>query len=74
LGGEGVLGRRFLQREKDLPVIPAKAGIHEHCRGKFGTGGVHGSRIKSGMTIYVHRLRSYAGQQPQDQRPDAHLP
>jgi hypothetical protein len=31
-------------------VIPAKAGIHEHGRPKIGRGGVHGSRVKPGMT------------------------
>jgi hypothetical protein len=31
-------------------VIPAKAGIHQHGGVRFGDGGVHGSRIKSGMT------------------------
>jgi hypothetical protein len=33
-----------------LSVIPAKAGIHEHERARPGIEGVHGSRIKSGMT------------------------
>jgi uncharacterized protein len=31
-------------------VIPAKAGIHEHRRWKFGMVRVHGSRIKPGLT------------------------
>jgi hypothetical protein len=31
-------------------VIPAEAGTHEHRRLKFETGGVHGSRVKPGMT------------------------
>jgi hypothetical protein len=32
-------------------VIPAKAGIHEHRRSSLNHDGVHGFRIKSGMTI-----------------------
>jgi hypothetical protein len=39
-------------------VIPAKAGIHEHGRSKFPPGGVHGSRVKPGMTsMWIVRLR-----------------
>ena len=32
-------------------VIPAKAGTREHGRWKFGSVGVPGSRIESGMTV-----------------------
>jgi hypothetical protein len=31
-------------------VIPAQAGIHEHGGVRFGCGGVHGFRVKPGMT------------------------
>jgi hypothetical protein len=31
-------------------VIPAKAGIHEHGRIRSCEGGVHGFRVKPGMT------------------------
>ena len=31
-------------------VIPAEAGIHEHGGSKWNENGVHGFRIKSGMT------------------------
>jgi hypothetical protein len=32
-------------------VIPAKAGIHEHGEWEVDSIRVHGSRIKSGMTV-----------------------
>jgi hypothetical protein len=32
------------------PVIPAKAGIHEHGRIRFANHRVHGFRVKPGMT------------------------
>jgi hypothetical protein len=31
-------------------VIPAEAGIHEHGQSRIARDGVHGSRVKPGMT------------------------
>ena len=39
-------------------VIPAKAGTHEHGSIRFGNDGVHGSRIKRGMTNKRRRADS----------------
>jgi hypothetical protein len=42
--------RRAMQAIAHIDVIPAKAGIHEHGPIEIPRGGVHGSRVKPGMT------------------------